>query len=222
MSTKQHENDIWGNIDADNPILGANEDYELAPIDVLDNGFAADSFSIYAEAELSSVIHDVLNSLPTKENLVLRMYFGIPNGETHTLKEIAETIGISHQQATDVKNRAIRMLKHPSRSHRTRSLIDDSTALSLPPSTLHTMQEDHMAAYRQRETPQEKATRKNARLSRHVVMGAAWIKAGEKIEKGKRIARNIASNPLLNPDHCERGRGFSDRDLEDPFARFLD
>ena len=73
---------------------------------------------------LREVVKDVLDSLPPKVAKVLRMRFGIDMPNDHTLEEVGKQFDLTRERIRQIEAKAIRHLKHPSRSDKLRSFID--------------------------------------------------------------------------------------------------
>ncbi len=63
---------------------------------------------------LEERVHELLDTLPPREALVLRLRYGLPAGEIHTLKEIGEKLGITRERVRQIEAQALRRLRHPS------------------------------------------------------------------------------------------------------------
>lgn len=66
--------------------------------------------------DLPIVMERILNTLPPKTRRVIRLRYGIEGGQKHTLREVSEAMGISQASVLKQENRAIIMLRHPSRA----------------------------------------------------------------------------------------------------------
>lgn len=66
--------------------------------------------------DLPIVMERILNTLPPKTRHVIRLRYGIEGGQKHTLREVSEAMGISQASVLKQENRAIIMLRHPSRA----------------------------------------------------------------------------------------------------------
>ena len=73
---------------------------------------------------LREVVKDILDSLPPKVAKVLRMRFGIDMSTDHTLEEVGKQFDLTRERIRQIEAKAIRNLKHPSRSDKLRSFID--------------------------------------------------------------------------------------------------
>jgi RNA polymerase primary sigma factor len=84
-----------------------------------------------AEAALYSSLRDatkeVLDSLTPREAKVLRMRFGIEMNTDHTLEEVGKQFDVTRERIRQIEAKALRKLRHPSRSERLRSFLDSET-----------------------------------------------------------------------------------------------
>ncbi|MCK6388998.1 MAG: RNA polymerase sigma factor RpoD [Zoogloea sp.] len=82
-----------------------------------------------AEAALYSSLRDatkeVLDSLTPREAKVLRMRFGIEMNTDHTLEEVGKQFDVTRERIRPIEAKALRKLRHPSRSERLRSFLDN-------------------------------------------------------------------------------------------------
>ena len=63
---------------------------------------------------LGERVQELLETLPPREALVVRLRYGLPTGEVHTLKQIGEKLGITRERVRQIENQALRRLRHPS------------------------------------------------------------------------------------------------------------
>ena len=73
---------------------------------------------------LSETVRDVLAGLTPREAKVLRMRFGIDMNTDHTLEEVGKQFDVTRERIRQIEAKALRKLKHPSRSDKLRSFID--------------------------------------------------------------------------------------------------
>ncbi len=66
----------------------------------------------------------VLASLTPREERVLRMRFGIGMNTDHTLEEVGQQFSVTRERIRQIEAKALRKLKHPSRSRKLRSFLD--------------------------------------------------------------------------------------------------
>ena len=69
-------------------------------------------------------IKDALDSLSPREAKVLRMRFGIDTVSDHTLEEVGKQFDVTRERIRQIEAKALRKLRHPSRSHRLRAFLD--------------------------------------------------------------------------------------------------
>jgi RNA polymerase primary sigma factor len=81
-----------------------------------------------AEAAMYSGLRDatceVLDSLTQREAKVLRMRFGIEMNTDHTLEEVGKQFDVTRERIRQIEAKALRKLRHPSRSEKLRSFLD--------------------------------------------------------------------------------------------------
>ncbi len=78
------------------------------------------------QAGLRDVVKDILDSLTPREAKVLRMRFGIEMSTDHTLEEVGKQFDVTRERIRQIEAKAIRKLKHPSRSDKLRSFVEGS------------------------------------------------------------------------------------------------
>jgi len=76
------------------------------------------------QAGLRDVVKDILDGLTPREAKVLRMRFGIEMASDHTLEEVGKQFDVTRERIRQIEAKALRKLKHPSRSDKLRSFID--------------------------------------------------------------------------------------------------
>ena len=76
------------------------------------------------QAGLRDVVREVLDSLTPREAKVLRMRFGIEMSTDHTLEEVGKQFDVTRERIRQIESKAVRKLKHPTRSDRLRSFIE--------------------------------------------------------------------------------------------------
>jgi RNA polymerase primary sigma factor len=77
-------------------------------------------------SSLRDVTKDVLDSLTPREAKVLRMRFGIEMNTDHTLEEVGKQFDVTRERIRQIEAKALRKLRHPSRSERLKSFLDQS------------------------------------------------------------------------------------------------
>ncbi|HSI60094.1 MAG TPA: RNA polymerase sigma factor RpoD [Ideonella sp.] len=76
------------------------------------------------QAGLRDVVREILDSLTPRESKVLRMRFGIDMSSDHTLEEVGKQFDVTRERIRQIEAKAIRKLKHPSRSDRLRTYVE--------------------------------------------------------------------------------------------------
>lgn len=76
------------------------------------------------QAGLRDVVKDILDGLTPREAKVLRMRFGIEMSTDHTLEEVGKQFDVTRERIRQIEAKALRKLKHPSRSDKLRSFIE--------------------------------------------------------------------------------------------------
>ena len=78
-------------------------------------------------ASLHEVTKDILDGLTQREAKVLRMRFGIEMNTDHTLEEVGKQFDVTRERIRQIEAKALRKLRHPSRSEKLRSFLDTET-----------------------------------------------------------------------------------------------
>ena len=73
---------------------------------------------------LQELIANVLNTLPMKEQKVLRMRFGLDDGYSHTLEEVGYVFNVTRERIRQIEAKALRRLMHPTRSKKLRDYLE--------------------------------------------------------------------------------------------------
>lgn len=74
---------------------------------------------------LTEATREVLAGLTAREAKVLRMRFGINMNTDHTLEEVGKQFDVTRERIRQIEAKALRKLRHPSRSDHLRSFLDD-------------------------------------------------------------------------------------------------
>ena len=73
---------------------------------------------------LKDELNDVLLELTDREEKVLRLRFGLDDGRTRTLEEVGREFNVTRERIRQIEAKALRKLKHPSRSKRLKDFLD--------------------------------------------------------------------------------------------------
>ena len=102
--------------------VGSEEDSELG--DFIPDNEVESPVNATAHRLLSEQIRSVLNTLPAREQKVLRMRFGLDDGYSHTLEEVGYVFQVTRERIRQIEAKALRRLRHPSRSRKLKDYID--------------------------------------------------------------------------------------------------
>ena len=102
--------------------IGDEEDSHLG--DFIEDKNAIIPVDAAIQANLKETVTRVLASLTPREERVLRMRFGIGMNTDHTLEEVGQQFSVTRERIRQIEAKALRKLKHPSRSRKLRSFLD--------------------------------------------------------------------------------------------------
>lgn len=102
--------------------IGDDDDSHLG--DFIEDGANTAPIEAAMQAGLRDVVKDILDGLTPREAKVLRMRFGIEMTSDHTLEEVGKQFDVTRERIRQIEAKALRKLKHPSRSDKLRSFID--------------------------------------------------------------------------------------------------
>ncbi|MBI3696083.1 MAG: RNA polymerase sigma factor RpoD, partial [Acidobacteria bacterium] len=69
----------------------------------------------------------VLKTLTPREEKVIKMRFGLDDGNEHTLEELGQRFAVTRERIRQIEAKALRKLRHPSRSRHLRAFVDSSS-----------------------------------------------------------------------------------------------
>ena len=102
--------------------IGDDDDSHLG--DFIEDSVNTAPIEAAMQAGLRDVVKDILDGLTPREAKVLRMRFGIEMTSDHTLEEVGKQFDVTRERIRQIEAKALRKLKHPSRSDKLRSFID--------------------------------------------------------------------------------------------------
>jgi RNA polymerase primary sigma factor len=102
--------------------IGDDDDSHLG--DFIEDGANTAPLEAAMQAGLRDVVKDILDGLTPREAKVLRMRFGIEMSTDHTLEEVGKQFDVTRERIRQIEAKALRKLKHPTRSDKLRSFID--------------------------------------------------------------------------------------------------
>ncbi|MFT8243339.1 RNA polymerase sigma factor RpoD [Roseomonas sp. BN140053] len=103
--------------------IGDEEDSHLG--DFIEDKAAIIPLDAAIQTNLREATTRVLSSLTPREERVLRMRFGIGMNTDHTLEEVGQQFNVTRERIRQIEAKALRKLKHPSRSRKLRSFLDN-------------------------------------------------------------------------------------------------
>ncbi|MCH9845819.1 MAG: RNA polymerase sigma factor RpoD [Alphaproteobacteria bacterium] len=102
--------------------IGDEEDSSLG--DFIEDKNAVLPTDVTIQGNLKSIVTGILGSLTPREERVLRMRFGIGMNTDHTLEEVGQQFSVTRERIRQIEAKALRKLKHPSRSRKLKSFLD--------------------------------------------------------------------------------------------------
>ena len=104
--------------------IGDDEDSHLG--DFIEDGNMLSPLDSATKDGLSEATNAILKSLTEREAKVLRMRFGIEMNTDHTLEEVGKQFDVTRERIRQIEAKALRKLRHPSRSEQLRSFLEES------------------------------------------------------------------------------------------------
>ncbi|WP_232336841.1 RNA polymerase sigma factor RpoD [Planococcus lenghuensis] len=102
--------------------IGEEDDSHLG--DFIEDSDAQSPSDHAAYELLKEQLEDVLDTLTDREENVLRLRFGLDDGRTRTLEEVGKVFGVTRERIRQIEAKALRKLRHPSRSKRLKDFLD--------------------------------------------------------------------------------------------------
>ena len=103
--------------------IGEEDDSHLGDFIKDENNMSPEEF---AEHELlKDEIDDVLLTLTEREEKVIRLRFGLEDGKSRTLEEVGQMFGVTRERIRQIEAKALRKLRHPSRSKKLKDYLND-------------------------------------------------------------------------------------------------
>ena len=102
--------------------IGDDEDSHLG--DFIEDGNILTPMESAANESLGEATRSILGSLTPREAKVLRMRFGIDMNTDHTLEEVGKQFDVTRERIRQIEAKALRKLRHPSRSEQLKSFLD--------------------------------------------------------------------------------------------------
>jgi RNA polymerase primary sigma factor len=106
--------------------IGEEEDSHLG--DFIEDKNATSPIDSVIATNLREQTRGVLKTLTPREELVLKMRFGVGDGSEHTLEEVGRSFNVTRERIRQIESKALRKLRHPSRSQKLRPFLTDGDA----------------------------------------------------------------------------------------------
>jgi RNA polymerase primary sigma factor len=104
--------------------IGEEEDSHLG--DFIEDKNAISPIESVIFANLKDQTRKVLKTLTPREELVLKMRFGVGDGSEHTLEEVGRSFNVTRERIRQIESKALRKLRHPSRATKLKPFLDNT------------------------------------------------------------------------------------------------
>ena len=105
--------------------IGEEEDSHLG--DFIEDRQVVSPAEAVININLKEMTENVLQTLTPREEKVIKMRFGLDNGSDHTLEEVGQNFAVTRERIRQIEAKALRKLRHPSRSRKLRPFMDGTT-----------------------------------------------------------------------------------------------
>ena len=102
--------------------IGEEEDSHLG--DFIEDENAPAPAEVASNAMMREQLQEVLHTLTPREEKVIRLRFGLEDGQAHTLEEVGKEFNVTRERIRQIENKAIRKLRHPSRSKKLKDFLN--------------------------------------------------------------------------------------------------
>jgi RNA polymerase primary sigma factor len=102
--------------------IGEEDDSHLG--DFIEDDHAISPSDNASYEMLKEQLEDVLETLTDREENVLRLRFGLEDGKNRTLEEVGRVFGVTRERIRQIEAKALRKLRHPSRSNKLKDFFD--------------------------------------------------------------------------------------------------
>jgi RNA polymerase primary sigma factor len=104
--------------------MGDGEDFSLS--DLIEDEAAIAPSEAAARALLNEAVKEALSELTEREQKVVRLRFGLDDGQMRTLEEVGKEFGVTRERIRQIESKTLAKLRHPMRSSRLRDYLEDS------------------------------------------------------------------------------------------------
>ena len=105
--------------------IGEEDESHLGDFIVDHNGISPSDAVI--NLNLREQTAQVLKTLTPREEKIIKMRFGLEDGSEHTLEEVGQNFAVTRERIRQIEAKALRKLRHPSRSHRLRAFLENGS-----------------------------------------------------------------------------------------------
>ncbi|HVW77484.1 MAG TPA: RNA polymerase sigma factor RpoD [Alloacidobacterium sp.] len=105
--------------------IGEEEDSHLG--DFIEDRMAVSPSDAVISVNLKEYTSQVLRTLTPREERVIKMRFGLEDGSEHTLEEVGQSFQVTRERIRQIEAKALRKLRHPSRSRKLKAFVDAVT-----------------------------------------------------------------------------------------------
>jgi RNA polymerase primary sigma factor len=102
--------------------IGYEGDSQLG--DLIEDSNAIVPIEAVSEQLLREQVEDVLASVTDRERRIIKLRFGLEDGRSRTLEEVGHEFGVTRERIRQIEAKALRKLRHPSRSHKLKAYLD--------------------------------------------------------------------------------------------------
>jgi RNA polymerase primary sigma factor len=109
----------------------AGDDDGSTLVDTIEDENLIPQFDVLSQESLVRIVKEILDSIEPREAHILRMRFGIDMDTDHTLEEVGQQYDVTRERIRQIEAKALRKLKHPSRSEKLESFLTEKTREAL-------------------------------------------------------------------------------------------
>ena len=100
------------------------DDFSLS--DLIEDEAAIAPSEAAARAMLNEAVNQALSELSERERRVVRLRFGLDDGEMRTLEEVGREFGVTRERIRQIESKTLAKLRHPTRSQRLRDYLEEA------------------------------------------------------------------------------------------------